>query len=96
VIFLENQSYVIMLRQAPAYGEEGTERTVGEHFKYLEDLLKKGVLIMAGRFSEVLTGLSIIQTETHEEAIEVMQNDPAVQANVFHAELYPWRIALKS
>ncbi|MHA2118850.1 MAG: YciI family protein [Candidatus Thorarchaeota archaeon] len=94
MIVLDKQSYVIMLRPAPAYGEEGTEKIVGEHFKYLEDLLKKGILIMAGRFSEVLIGLSIIQTETYEEAMEVMRNDPAVQAKVFHAELYPWRIAL--
>ena len=93
---MEKKSYVIMLRPAPAYGEEDTEKIVAEHFKYLQDLQEKGILIMAGRFSDVLIGLSIIQTENYEKAIEIMHGDPAVQANVFHAELYPWSIALRS
>ena len=83
-----------MLRPAPAYGEKGTDEIVGEHFKYLQELHKNEDLIMAGRFSDVLIGLSIIQVETRKRAIEIMENDPAVKAKVFHAELYPWRIAL--
>jgi uncharacterized protein YciI len=91
---MDKQSYVIMLRPAPAYGEKGTDDIVGEHFKYLQELHRKGDLIMAGRFSDVLIGLSIIQVDTHERAIEIMKNDPAVKAGISHAELYPWRIAL--
>jgi uncharacterized protein YciI len=94
VILVEKQSYVIMLRPAPAYGEEGTEEIVSDHFKYLQELQKKGDLIMAGRFTDVLIGLSIIQAESRERAIEIMNSDPAVKAKVFHAEIYPWRIAL--
>ena len=45
---MEKKSYVVMLRPAPAYGEEDTEKIVAEHFKYLQDLLEKGILIMAG------------------------------------------------
>lgn len=85
---------MIMLRPAPAYGEQGTDEIVGEHFKYLQELLARGDLIMAGRFSDVLIGLTIIQVNTHERAMEIMKNDPAVKAKIFHAELYPWRIAL--
>jgi uncharacterized protein YciI len=91
---VEKKSYVVILRPAPAYGEKGTEEIVGEHFKYLQDLHSNGELIMAGRFSDVLIGLSIIQADTYERALEIMNNDPAVKAKVFHAELYPWRIAL--
>jgi uncharacterized protein YciI len=83
-----------MLRPANKYGEEGTEEKVTEHFKYLKGLLADGKLTMAGRFSEVLIGLSMIEAESREEALEIMRNDPAVKAGVFHAELYPWRIAL--
>jgi uncharacterized protein YciI len=85
-----------MLRPANDYGIEGTEEKVSEHFKYLQSLLKQGILIMAGRFSEVLIGLSIIEAKSNEEALEIMRNDPAVKAGIFHAELYPWRIALKA
>ena len=51
---------------------------------------------MAGRFSEVLIGLVIIKTENRERALEIMNNDPAIRAGVFHGELYPWSIALSS
>ena len=92
---MKTQSFVVMLRPANKYGEEGTEEKVSEHFNYLKDLLADGKLIMAGRFSEVLIGLSIIEAESHEEALEIMRNDPAVLAGVFHAELHPWSIALQ-
>ncbi|MGD9396735.1 MAG: YciI family protein [Candidatus Thorarchaeota archaeon] len=93
---METQSFVIMLRPANDYGIEGTEEIVSEHFKYLQTLLKDGILLMAGRFSEVLIGLSMIEAESREAALKIMRNDPAVKKGIFHAELYPWRIALKA
>ena len=93
---METQSFVIILRPANNYGEEGTEEKVTEHFNYLKSLLEQGKLTMAGRFSEVLIGLVMIEEESREAALEIMQNDPAVKAGIFHAELYPWSIALRS
>ena len=88
------ENYVIMLRPAPLYGTEGSDEKIGEHFEYLKKLKADGKLIMAGRFSEVLIGLVIIQTISKEEALSIMKGDPAIQAEVFHGELYPWTIAL--
>lgn len=93
---METQSYVIILRPANEYGNPGTNERINEHFEYLKGLLEKGVLTMAGRFSEVLIGLVIIETPSQEEALRIMKDDPAVKSGVFHAELYPWRIALKA
>jgi len=93
---METQSFVIMLRPANDYGTEGTEEKVSEHFKYLQQLLKEGKLTMAGRFSEVLIGLVMLEAKSREEALDIMKNDPAVKAGIFHAELYPWTIALKA
>ena len=93
---METQSFVIMLRPANDYGIEGTDEKVAEHFKYLQNLQKEGILTMAGRFSEVLIGLVMIETTSREAAIEIMNNDPAVKSGIFHAELYPWHIALKT
>ena len=92
---MEKQQYVIILRPAPEYGNPGTEEIVNQHFNYLKDLLEKGVLVMAGRFLDVLFGLAMIEVNSRDEAISIMQNDPAVKANVFHAELNQWRIALR-
>ena len=85
-----------MLRPADKYGSPGTDERVDEHFGYLEKLLKNGILTMAGRFSEVLIGLVMIEAATRDEALDIMRSDPAVKSGVFHAELYPWRIALKA
>ncbi len=93
---METQSYVIMLRPANEYGSPGTNERVGEHFEYLKDLLEKGILTMAGRFSDVLIGLVMIEVTSREEALMIMKNDPAVKSGIFHAELYPWRIALQA
>ena len=93
---METQSYVIMLRPANDYGIEGTKEKIAEHFEYLRSLLKDGILTMAGRFSEVLIGLVMIEAESRESALEIMKNDPAVKAGIFHAELYPWSIALQA
>jgi len=90
------ESFVIMLRPANDYGSPETEERVSEHFAYLQKLQKDGKLIMAGRFSEVLIGLVMLETTSKEEAVEIMKNDPAVKSGIFHAELYPWSIALKS
>ncbi len=92
---METQSFVIMLRPANEYGTEGTKEKISEHFEYLLQLLKDGWLTMAGRFSEVLIGLVMIDAKSREHALEIMRNDPAVKSGVFHVELYPWSIALK-
>ena len=92
---MERQQYVIILRPAPNYGNPDTEDIVKQHFDYLNDLLEKGILTMAGRFLDVLFGLVIIEVNSREEAMSVMKNDPAVKAKIFHAELNQWRIALR-
>ncbi len=93
---MEAQSFVIMLRPANEYGRPKTEKIVSAHFNYLKSLLEDGKLSMAGRFSEVLIGLVMIEAKSHEEALNIMGKDPAVIAGVFHAELYPWSIALQA
>lgn len=93
---METQSFVIMLRPANEYGGAQTEKIVSEHFNYLKSLLEDGKLTMAGRFSEVLIGLVMIEAESHQKALDIMKNDPAVKAGVFHGELYPWSIALQA
>ncbi len=76
---------------------ETEKRIISEHFSYLEDLMGKGVLILAGRtlnqdYSSF--GITIIKAETDEEARRIMHEDPAVKNHVMRAELYPYRIAL--
>ena len=70
---------------------------VSEHFHYLKDLTEKGVTILVGRTLNTDSstfGNAIFKAASEAQAQAIMDNDPAVQKGVMHAELYPYRIAL--
>ena len=76
---------------------EFESRIVSEHFNYLKQLAKDGVLILAGRTQNTdysSFGIVLFNAETIERAREIMLNDPAVKNNVFRAELFPYKMAL--
>lgn len=73
--------------------------TVEAHFRYLMDLTRRGVVLLAGRTlnEDASTfGIVVFEALSDVEAGAVMQGDPAVAAGTFAAELYPYRIALAS
>jgi uncharacterized protein YciI len=65
------------------------------HFAYLQDLTRKGVVILAGPCTDD-SGLGIVVFEAPNEnaARQIMQSDPAVSGGVFIAELHPMRLSL--
>jgi len=76
---------------------EDEKRIVGEHFSYLQELIGKGVLVMAGRTLNIDNssfGIVVFRASSDEEARGIMLEDPAVKNMVFRAELYPYRISL--
>lgn len=64
------------------------------HFEYLKQKLKEGKLVMAGPVTTGDFGVSIIETETEEEALDIMNNDPAVLAGIMNPTIYPYRVSL--
>ncbi len=73
------------------------DRIVAEHFEYLQRLTEEGVVLLAGRTLNTdpsSFGIVIFEAETEATAREIVRNDPAVQASVFRAELFPYRVAL--
>ncbi len=72
--------------------EEGN--IMGTHFMYLQDLLEKGKLILAGPETNGKFGICIIETESEDEAKEIMMNDPAVKSGIVTPELFPYRVSL--
>jgi len=79
------------------FNETATEddnNIVSEHFLYLKSLLDKNILILAGPELNAKFGIAVIETGTEEQAIEIMNNDPAVLKKVFTAELFPFRTSL--
>ena len=83
-----------MLRTGPTQEESAV---VEEHFNYLKDLTRKGVVILVGRTlttDESTFGIAILRAESEEAARDIMNNDPAVKKGVMRATLFPFRVAL--
>ena len=71
---------------------EFESRIVSEHFDYLKQLTRDGVVILAGRTQNTDNssfGIVLFNAGTVEEAREIMLSDPAVKNKVFRAELFP-------
>jgi uncharacterized protein len=76
---------------------EAESRTVSEHFEYLKTLTEKGTVMLAGRTQNrdySSFGIVIFNAESEAEALEIMNNDPAVKNRVFRAELFPYKTSL--
>ena len=72
--------------------EEGN--IMGTHFLYLQELLGKGKVILAGPETTGKFGICIIETDSEDEAKEIMMNDPAVKSGIVTPELFPYRVSL--
>ena len=93
-VYLLKPTRLGMLTEGPTPEEQAT---VGRHFKYLEDLTEKGVMILMGRTQnndESTFGIAIFEVEDESAAREIMEADPAVAGGVMRATLYPYKIAL--
>jgi uncharacterized protein YciI len=85
-----------MLSEGPTEHEAAI---IGEHFRYLQDLVARGVVLMAGRTlntDDRAFGIAVFVAPSHAKASEIMLSDPAVKHAVMKAELFPYRIALWS
>jgi uncharacterized protein YciI len=73
------------------------EKIVHRHFRELQELLKEGKLILAGKTEgndEKTFGIVILETDSEEEALAIMKSDPEVAEGIMKAELFPYRVAL--
>ncbi len=69
------------------------ERIMEEHFEYLKRLTAEKKVLMAGPAFGAF-GLIVLQTESEQEANEIMNNEPSVVRGVHTYQLYPLRVAL--
>ena len=69
------------------------EKIMSEHADYLNSMLEKKKLVIAGPELNAKFGIVILETESEEEAYKIMINDPAVSNKVMNAELNPFRIS---
>jgi uncharacterized protein YciI len=78
---------------------ERESRIVADHFAYLQDLVARGIVLMAGRTltdDAAAFGIVVFAAASAAEAAQIVQDDPAVREGVMKAELFPYRVALWS
>ena len=94
--------FIYVLRPIPALLDqknwtEKEEKITARHFANLQALLKEGKLILAGKtggLDEKTFGIVILETSSEEEAISIMNRDPAISEGIMRGELFPYRVAL--
>ncbi len=71
------------------------ERAVSIHSDYLDALAQQDVVVFFGRTLNTDSsafGIVVFYAGSESKAIEIMQNDPAVQLGVMRARMFPFRI----
>lgn len=91
-------TFVYLVRPTRAnFNETSTpeeDAVVGEHFTRLKNMLTSGDLILAGPCTDAAFGIVIFRAESMDEARTIMNEDPAVKAGIFSAELHEYRVSL--
>ena len=78
---------------------EKDQAIVGEHFQRLLKYKSEGVVILAGRTElpmndSNMMGLVIFYAKDEKEALQFMQDDPAVKNKIMLAKALPYSIAI--
>ncbi len=86
--------YVIFYRPGPAWkdGEPMSRQGLRPHGMYLKRLLEEGKLMAAGPLPEMNGGLVLTRVDSRDQAMAIVESDPAVKTGVFVAEVRSWVI----
>jgi uncharacterized protein YciI len=92
---LERYSFVLLRRgpRADEFSEEELERLQGAHLGYLAEMRDRGVMAVAGPFSEQpdesFRGFCLYTVEL-DEARRLAESDPSVEAGRLAVEVFNW------
>jgi len=96
----EKKHFIYIIRpHKENFAENMTEaeaEIMSNHFVYLQDLMTKGKLVLAGPELSGKFGIAIFEADNIDHAKELTANDPAVNSGIVTAEIYPYRISLLS
>jgi uncharacterized protein YciI len=70
------------------------QAAMGAHMAYTKRLFDEGKIVLGGAATDGAIGVIVWRLGSAEEAREIFEHDPAVQASVGEAELHPFRIGL--
>ena len=73
------------------------EAVIEEHFRYQEELNRRGVVRLAGHTTaedDKTFALCVIEAPSETVARDIMNKDPAVWQGIMNAELFPFRVTM--
>jgi uncharacterized protein len=83
---------LVLRPDAPQLDDAAAAALQDAHMSHLADLHESGQLLAAGPLSdEKFRGLSILRVDV-EQARQLKESDPAVQAGRFSVEVVPWTV----
>jgi uncharacterized protein YciI len=92
-------TYVYLTRPVRPGWDDGLtteeEATMSAHFSYLQQVHRKGDLLLAGPCEDAAFSIVVFQATSDEQAAAMMATDPAVRAGIVTAELHRFRISLQ-
>jgi uncharacterized protein YndB with AHSA1/START domain/uncharacterized protein YciI len=89
--------FVRLLGTRPGWPDDMTpqeETIMGEHFDYLKDLIASKHVVMAGPVLNPSFGLIVLQVDSGDEALKIMENEPSVKKGVHNFEMQPMVMSL--
>jgi uncharacterized protein YciI len=97
----EIKHYIYVLKLSdPKLNEESNwtdkqKKITADHFMYLKNLMSDNVLIVAGRsIEENPFGIVVFKAKTWDDALQIMNDDPAVKNILMTAELHEFSLSL--
>lgn len=99
---MEKLQFLYQLKLIPTLLDESNwtdqeNNIVQRHFEELQSWQQQGKLILAGRTLNMDSsgfGIVILEVDSEEEAINLMESDPAIKEGIMTATLFPYRVAL--
>ena len=68
------------------------DQPLNEHWDYMERLKKQGIVLLYGPFMDNTGAETVFRAQNDEEALMLVQADPAIQNGVLNFELHPWYV----
>ena len=85
--------HMALLKHGPSYNAAGMPKDLkAQHIANVMTLLESGKAVIAGPLADEgdIAGIFIFRAKSAEEARTWAENDPAVKAGFFKAEMHPW------
>jgi len=85
--------HMALLKHGPSYSAAGMPKDLkAQHIANVMTLLESGKAVIAGPLADEsdIAGIFIFRAKSADEARAWAENDPAVKAGFFQAEMHPW------